>query len=65
MDKNLLYGVIVIFLRIKISRLNIRNAKDVKDGIMVNVAFLINYAKDVIVEISIKRMFPSHKWLAN
>lgn len=56
-----MYGVIVIFLRIKISRLNIRNAKDVKDGIMVNVAFLINYAKDVIVEISIKRMFPSHK----
>lgn len=64
MDKNLLYGVIVIFLRIKISSLNIRNAKDVKDGIMVNVAFLINYAKDVIVEISIKRMFLSHKWLA-
>ena len=56
-----MFGVIVAFPRRRI-RLIIRNARNVRDGNMVNVVSRItNYAKDAIMEISIKRMLPYHK----
>ena len=61
MDRNFLFGATAEKQK-TIIKLIIHNARNVKDGNMANVVIqVINYVKDAILLIFIKRMFPFHK----